>query len=437
MLLSFYLVKAFFLYRQRDKKKGKNSMRICDFSSRLKQEVNETIHEIYQKVKDKNLPMEEGKKTEDILLSEGFLEEFRQKTEESIQNVFSLLGDFQEIKLNTDGYFASNVLLISGDTVTINHHDFAAFITDILEDIYEKAGITVPDEDRKGEEGEARLYGETFDMVVHTIEKSLNTYMKEMIEDMNNFPEKKLIQDLYETYQMDWLIHHGYRLTDIIKETFDITSALQKDNERMPSLNEVEDTFYEEGFSGECFVCKEEFMDNEFLDKDYMHGLIENYYGMESVEKHQLYNEILRDIRKEKGELTPFTSFEDVRDCLENVISSSCVIDFHPDGDRYYGIIEFWSDLGEDIPIEIDFDGTMEDFLYEVKQSCENFDVDEHAEMNISMRGQRGVPNDIIGLVKDAEDIQRTMQDIVEAMEERYEEDFTFDDKELEEEVER
>ena len=65
--------------------------------------------------------------------------------------------------------------------------------------------------------------------------------------------------------------------------------------------------------------------------------------------------------------------------------------------------IENWSPAGEDLVeyLRKDLD------IYE--QFCDislNFDVDEHVEMWIELRGTRGVPSSISELVKDAEEIE-------------------------------
>ncbi len=65
--------------------------------------------------------------------------------------------------------------------------------------------------------------------------------------------------------------------------------------------------------------------------------------------------------------------------------------------------IENWSPEGEDLVLYLrkDID------IYE--QVCDislNFDVDEHVEVYVNIRGTRGVPSSISALVKDAEEIE-------------------------------
>lgn len=65
---------------------------------------------------------------------------------------------------------------------------------------------------------------------------------------------------MYELYQLDWLIQHGYSLDDIIK-------IVNENNVR-----NVED-LQEVGIYGECFASFAEFCENEYKDTEYMNEL--------------------------------------------------------------------------------------------------------------------------------------------------------------------
>ena len=85
-------------------------------------------------------------------------------------------------------------------------------------------------------------------------------------------------------------------------------------------------------------------------------------------------------------------------------------------------LIEQWSDLGEDLVEEIGYK-TKEDFIKEFERIVNCFDVDEHVEMYVNMRGRRGVPNCTIKeLLEDAEKIKKiyetTLKEIKEIEEE-------------------
>ena len=56
------------------------------------------------------------------------------------------------------------------------HRGVAIRILDIFEEMLENKGISIPDEDRTGEESEACLYGMTYADSENTIEELLSTY---------------------------------------------------------------------------------------------------------------------------------------------------------------------------------------------------------------------------------------------------------------------
>ena len=54
---------------------------------------------------------------------------------------------------------------------------------------------------------------------------------------------------------------------------------------------------------------------------------------------------------------------------------------------KWYGFIEFWTDTaGQDIPTEIYFDGTAEDFVAQFREAADNYDVDEEVDLSIYKR---------------------------------------------------
>lgn len=85
---------------------------------------------------------------------------------------------------------------------------------------------------------------------------------------------------------------------------------------------------------------------------------------------------------------------------------------------------ECWSDLGEDIIEEFDFDYSGGDLnkiasklISELFNRCESYDPDEHAEMWIGSRGKNGVPDcGIRDLLDDAEDIGKKLKSLYAAV---------------------
>lgn len=75
--------------------------------------------------------------------------------------------------------------------------------------------------------------------------------------------------------------------------------------------------------------------------------------------------------------------------------------------------IETYSPAGEDILVCVEID----DFPRRIREYAEDFDVDEHVELWIESRGQRGVPETARELIEDAEAIQKMLNELADALE--------------------
>ncbi len=83
----------------------------------------------------------------------------------------------------------------------------------------------------------------------------------------------------------------------------------------------------------------------------------------------------------------------------------------------WYGLVEFWTDTaGQDIPTEIEFDGTAEDFVKQFCQAAENYDVDEEVSVYVSHLGKSGVPDTVRELLDDCQEAKDTLQEIAKAL---------------------
>lgn len=88
----------------------------------------------------------------------------------------------------------------------------------------------------------------------------------------------------YAAYQLDWMISHGYSLDDYRKNLSDLAGeAIEDDVADIPTnaeemtaiIEEADASFQDEiGFCGSLFVCKDEFLGAEYLDPEYMDGLL-------------------------------------------------------------------------------------------------------------------------------------------------------------------
>lgn len=97
---------------------------------------------------------------------------------------------------------------------------------------------------------------------------------KQKIEDFQN--------KCYESYKLDWMLSHGYTLTDLFYITTSLASEQVAEGETPITSDDTElfawnvkDRFLSDtGFgSGSLYVCQDEFLTHEFLDPDYMRHL--------------------------------------------------------------------------------------------------------------------------------------------------------------------
>ena len=103
-------------------------------------------------------------------------------------------------------------------------------------------------------------------------------------EDMYNkeiMAQRKvdLQQAAYEAYKLDWMIYHGYSLKDYLNALI-FEGEAARANHEFPegdfrdTLEILDSSFeYEHGFDGELWACKDEFLDAEFKEEEYMEHL--------------------------------------------------------------------------------------------------------------------------------------------------------------------
>lgn len=75
----------------------------------------------------------------------------------------------------------------------------------------------------------------------------------------------------YELYKIDWMrrISAEHQM-DVFKNFYQNQEG-QEDSEYT-----IKDWIEDEGYDGELYVCKDEFLDTEYLDKEYMKSLFDN-----------------------------------------------------------------------------------------------------------------------------------------------------------------
>ena len=70
-------------------------------------------------------------------------------------------------------------------------HNVATSIVEVFEDLLEENNITIPSEDRVGDEGEAKLFGMEYSNVLDEVEEIL-------IEMLKKAPDAKVVSYVYE-----------------------------------------------------------------------------------------------------------------------------------------------------------------------------------------------------------------------------------------------
>lgn len=87
------------------------------------------------------------------------------------------------------------------------------------------------------------------------------------------------------------------------------------------------------------------------------------------------------------------------------------------DIEKDHALIEFWTDTaGQDIPVEIDYDGTVEDLVEKFVEYANNYDVDDEVKVYVNMRGQNGVPNTVRELLDDCQEAKDTLMEIADEL---------------------
>jgi hypothetical protein len=81
-----------------------------------------------------------------------------------------------------------------------------------------------------------------------------------------------ITQIAYEKYKLDWMTNHGCSLSDLIFELEEL--RLDNPNAEITELFDDFECNYGFKFGSEIWACFDEFIDNEFLDDDYMYVLL-------------------------------------------------------------------------------------------------------------------------------------------------------------------
>ena len=86
-------------------------------------------------------------------------------------------------------------------------------------------------------------------------------------------------QRIYELYQLDWLMSHGYSLMDVVLGIAAESVEADRSGHGTDSIGDVVEsgvaTWTESvGLCGACWACFDEFFDYEYKDESYIKSLI-------------------------------------------------------------------------------------------------------------------------------------------------------------------
>lgn len=132
----------------------------------------------------------------------------------------------------------------------------------------------------------------TGDVFLTTADKDIDIMLQAIAAQID--AEKEEFYDrCYQAYQLDWMISHGYSIDDFydaikvsvvdqVAEGYNIDSSSRAENAMQCAVEE----FHDAGFgSGTLWACKDEFLDNEYLDMAYMKSLFEHMCNTEMMKR--------------------------------------------------------------------------------------------------------------------------------------------------------
>jgi hypothetical protein len=89
----------------------------------------------------------------------------------------------------------------------------------------------------------------------------------------NSDTSSQIQETAYKKYQMHWIMVHGYSVDDICRIADSWHSEMKKyytDDEETT----FSDHLFERGFGGSLYACQDEFLHAEYMDEEYMKGIL-------------------------------------------------------------------------------------------------------------------------------------------------------------------
>lgn len=146
-----------------------------------------------------------------------------------------------------------------------------------------------------------------------SIKAALDALVRSLNELDNSEKEKEEFENkCYEAYKLRWMLSMGWSLKEAFGTLANLAAETVEEDPTEMSVTDGESTLKlfddtrtafldEAGFCGELWVCKDEFLNAEFLDRDYMYSLFKLTGSGDSMkafyDKHYVEEE-----KPEKGE---------------------------------------------------------------------------------------------------------------------------------------
>lgn len=93
--------------------------------------------------------------------------------------------------------------------------------------------------------------------------------------------KKEFQREAYRLYQLRWLADHGFSVEDVVRRTMETEKAINAEldaGDYASNQDVIEEIETRDGMDGGSLIyaCYKEFLETEYLDADYMKGLLDD-----------------------------------------------------------------------------------------------------------------------------------------------------------------
>lgn len=149
----------------------------------------------------------------------------------------------------------------------------------------------------------------------------------------------KTIKEIaYEKYQLNWMANHGYSIHDIINKMDELWKD-EDEKEKISHEMEYDRFLYDTGFIGSLWCCYDEFLNEEYADRDYMEFLLSDVeyklYLLDVEEINVTDKELAVDMhfylmmREDETEEQAIKRFNNIMDDISNLADHESNVSVH------------------------------------------------------------------------------------------------------------